>query len=162
MKKVILPVLLTLLSWSFAVYAQQSMIESFDNVPADTNFVWTGNTEGSPSYLNVATDSSDKMEGAASLDVKTAIGAFHGWGSYSQLQYRLPEGETMDWSASDTLKLWIKVVKAPTIPENMLFRVTIYDQDAPGDPLEAYVMDNTTAIDSQRDWYLFSIPFKRN
>ncbi len=158
MKKVILPVLITILSWSFAAFAQESMIESFDNISADTNYVWTGNVEGAPSYLTVKEDSTDKVEGAASLDINTSIGAFHPWGSYSQLIYRLPEGQTMDWSSSDTLRIWIKVVKAPTHPEYMLFRLTLVDQDAPGDPIESYVYDNTTAIDSQGNWYLLKVP----
>jgi hypothetical protein len=158
MKKVILPVLLTLLSWSFSAHAQTTMVQNFDNISVDTNFVWTGNTEGAPSYLNVKEDSVDKKEGAASLDVKTAIGAFHGWGSYSQLLYRLPTGQTMDFSSSDTFKIWIKVVTPPTIPANMLLRFTIMDQDAPGDLTESYVYDNTTAIDAATDWYLLKIP----
>ena len=158
MKKVILPVLLVLLSWSFSAFAQTTMVQNFDNVSADTNFVWTGNTEGAPSYLNVKEDSVDKMEGAASLDVKTSIGAFHGWGSYSQFLYRLPAGQTTDFSSSDTFKIWIKVVTPPTVPANMLLRFTLIDQDAAGDPTESYVYDNTTAIDVVTDWFLLKIP----
>ncbi len=158
MKKVILPILVSLLSWSLTVFAQQSTIESFDNVPADTNYVWAGNVEGAPSYLRVKEDSVDKVEGAASLDVNTMIGAFHPWGSYSQLIYRLPSGQTMDWSSSDTLKLWIKIVKAPTHPEYMVFRIHLVDQDAPGDPLEQYIYENGTVIDSVHDWYLLKVP----
>ncbi|MFA6598615.1 MAG: sugar-binding protein [Ignavibacteriaceae bacterium] len=146
------------LSWSFVIYAQTT-IESFDNIAADTNYVWTSNVESAPSYQTVTTDSADKVEGAASLDVVTSIGALHQWGSYSQIQYRFPEGVTQDWSANDTLKIWIKVVKAPTLPENMLFRVTIIDQDAPGNATESYVMDNFVAIDAATDWYELKIPF---
>jgi Secretion system C-terminal sorting domain len=158
MKKVILPIIALFFSWSFASYAQQATVENFDNISADTNYVWTGNTEGAPSYLIVKEDSVDKMEGAASLDVNTSIGAFHGWGSYSQLLYRLPANQTMDFSSSDTLKIWIKVVTAPKHPENMLLRFTLMDQDAPGDPFESYVYDNFTAIDSVTGWYLLKIP----
>ncbi len=158
MKKVILPVLLALIAWSYSANAQETIIQSFDNISADTNFVWSGSTEGAPSYLNVKEDSTDKMEGAASLDVRTSIGAFHPWGSYSQLQYRLPEGQTMDWSSSDTLKLWIKVVMAPTHPEYMVFRIHLVDQDAPGDPQEQYIYENGFVIDSVHDWYLLKVP----
>jgi hypothetical protein len=158
MKKIILPIIALFLSWSFAIFAQQATIENFDNISADTNFVWTGNTEGAPSYLTTQEDMVDKVEGIASLDVKTSIGAFHGWGSYSQFLYRLPTNQTMDFSSSDTLKIWIKVVTAPKHPENMLLRFTLIDQDAPGDPNESYVYDNTTAIDSVTGWYLLKIP----
>ncbi|MCK9426617.1 MAG: T9SS type A sorting domain-containing protein [Ignavibacteriaceae bacterium] len=145
------------LSWSFIANAQ-TMIESFDNISADTNFVWTGNVENATSYQTVTTDSADKVEGTASIDVVTSIGALHQWGSYSQLLYRLPEGQTADWSANDTLKIWIKVVKAPTHPENMLFRVTLLDRDAPSNTTESYVMDNFVAIDAVTDWYQLKIP----
>jgi len=158
MKKIILPVIVLFLSLPFVIHAQQAMVENFDNIFADTNFVWTGNTEGAPSYLTVKEDSVDKKEGAASLDVKTALGAFHGWGTYSQLLYRLPTGQTTDISSSDTFKIWIKVVTGPKIPANMLLRFTLIDQDAPGDPTESYVYDNNTAIDSATDWYLLKIP----
>ncbi len=116
MKKVILPALLALFAWSFSAYAQTSQIQSFDNIAADTNFVWTSNVEAGNSYLHWKQDSTDKVEGAASIDVKTAIDSLHAWGSYSQIIYRLPAGQVMDWSSSDTLRLHLKIVKAPTYP----------------------------------------------
>ncbi len=158
MKKVILPIIAFFLSWCISSLAQQSTVESFDNVPADSNYVWTGNVESAPSYLTVKEDSSDKVEGAASLDVKTAIGAFHPWGSYSQLLYRLPSGQTMDWSSSDTLRIWIKVVKGPKYPQYMVFRIHLVDQDAPGDPLEQYIYENGTVLDTVHDWYQLNVP----
>ncbi|MCK9212307.1 MAG: T9SS type A sorting domain-containing protein [Ignavibacteriaceae bacterium] len=147
------------LSWSF-IANSQTMIESFDNIAADTNFVWTSAVEGGASYQIVTTDLTDKVEGAASIDVVTSIDALHQWGSFSQLQYRFPEGVTQDWSMNDTLKIWIKVVKAPTLPANMLFRVTIFDRDGPANSMEAYIMDNFVAIDAVTGWYQLKIPFR--
>ena len=69
MKKVIIPVLLALLSWSYSAFAQVTMIHNFDNIAADSNFVWTANVEGGKSYLSWTQDPTDKVEGTASLDV---------------------------------------------------------------------------------------------
>ena len=110
MKKVILPILLALFSWLYSANAQESIINNFDDIASDSNFVWTSNVEGGNSYLRWSQDSSDKMEGAASLDVKTAIDSLHPWGSYSLIIYSMPAGQFLDWSSSDTLKLWIKIV----------------------------------------------------
>ncbi|MHB1687261.1 MAG: hypothetical protein ACYCVH_07795, partial [Ignavibacteriaceae bacterium] len=162
MKKVILPALLVLLLWSGKNFAQVTTIESFDNISKDTNYVWSGNFEGAPSYLTVKEDSTDKVTGsAASLDVRTSIGAFHPWGSYSQLLYRLPTGQTMDWSASDTLSLWLKVTVGPKQPQYMVFRIHLVDQDAPGDPLEQYIYENDTILTQVTNgWVQIKVPLK--
>ncbi len=161
MKKVILPALLVLFLWSFKSYAQVTTIESFDNISNDTNYVWTGNVEGSLSYLTVKEDSTDKVTGsAASLDVRTALGAYHPWGTYSQLYYRLPTGQTMDWSASDTISLWLKVTMAPKQPQYMVFRIQLADQDAPGDPIEQYIYENDSILTKVSGWIQIKVPLK--
>ena len=161
MKKVILPVLLVLLLWSGKNFAQVTVIQSFDNISKDTGFVWTGNVEGAPSYINVKEDSTDKVEGAASLDVRTSIGAFHPWGSYSQLMWRTPAGTTMDWSGSDTVSLNLKVTMAPMQPQYMVFRIQIEDRDAPGDPMETYIYENDSVLTkTTTGWIQIKVPLK--
>lgn len=160
MKKVILPVLLTLLSWSYySAFAQETLINSFDNIAADSNFVWASNVEGGNSYLKWQQDSTDKVEGAASLDIKTAIDSLHPWGSYSQLIYRTPNGEFLDWSSSDTLRLWMKIVKAPVYPQYMSFRIQLIDQGNSGtDQPETYIYQNDLVLDAVSNWYELKVP----
>jgi len=161
MKKVILPVLFILLSWTYVSMAQEVMIQNFDNIAADTNFVWTSNVEGGHSYLHWKQDSTDYVAsaGVASLDIKTAIDSLHPWGSYSQLIYRLPTGQYMDWSSSDTLRLWIKIVTAPTFPQYMSFRIQLIDQGPDGTgPTETYIYQNDLILDAVQDWYQLKIP----
>jgi len=159
MKKVLLPVLLALLSWSYPAFAQVVMIQNFDNIAPDTNFVWVSNVEGGKSYLHWSQDATDKVEGTASLDVKTAIDSLHPWGSYSQLIYRLPSGQTMNWSSSDTLHLWIKIVRAPIYPQYMSFRIQLVDNGINGtDQMETYIYQNDVVLDAVKDWYELKIP----
>ncbi len=159
MKKVILPVLLALVSWCYTAYAQEAIIQSFDNIKADTNFIWSANVEGGKSYFNWKQDSTDKVEGAASLDITTSIDSLHPWGSFSQLIYRSPTGQFMDWSSSDTLHLWIKIVKAPVYPQYMSFRIQLIDKGSSGtDQDETYIYQNDVVLDSVKDWYELKVP----
>ena len=60
--------------------------------------------------MTVYNDSSDKVEGAASLNIDAKLGSLNDWGTYDQYIYALPDGATpIDWSISDTLSIWIKV-----------------------------------------------------
>ena len=159
MKKVILPVLLALISWSYSALAQETLIHSFDNIGSDPNFVWTSNVEGGKSYLTWKQDSTDKVEGAASLDIKTAIDSLHPWGSFSQIIYRMPTGQFLDWSSSDTLRLWIKIVKAPVYPQYMSFRIQLIDKGSSGtDQDETYLYQNDVVLDATSDWFELKVP----
>ncbi len=158
-KRVLLPVLFAVLAWSTVVRAQEAMIDSLSAVAADPNFVWTGNVEGGQSYLNWTQDAADKPTGfLASMDVKTKIDSLHPWGSYSQIMWNINSGPYLDLSSSDTLRLWIKVVKAPLYPAYMSFRIQLADQDAPGDPTETWIYQNDTILDAAMNWYQLKIP----
>jgi len=159
MKKVILPILLVFISWSYYSVFAQELIHNFDDIAADSNFVWTSNVEGGNSYLTWEQDSNDKVEGTASLDIKTAIDSLHSWGSYSQIIYRTPEGQFLDWSSSDTLRLWMKIVKAPVYPQYMSFRIQLVDQGATGtDQLETYIYQNDLVLDAVSNWFELKVP----
>ncbi|HUI31645.1 MAG TPA: T9SS type A sorting domain-containing protein [Candidatus Acidoferrales bacterium] len=159
MKRVILPVLFAVIAWSSAAYAQETMIDSLSNIAADSNFVWAANVEGGHSSFVWAQDAVDKPTGfAASLDIKTKIDSLHAWGSFSQLIYRLPTGHYMDFSSSDTLRLWVKIIKAPLFPQYMSFRIQLVDQDNAGDPLETFIYQNDSVLDVVKGWYQLKIP----
>ena len=156
MKKIILPLFSLLFAWCFSVYAQETVLESFDNLGADTLYQYL--KEGN-SYLNFAENTSDKMQGLASLDVHAYLDSVHSWGTYAMFVYRLPSGaKPMDWSSSDTIKLWIKIVKAPLHSSTMVFRIHIADQDAPGDPIEEWIYENDVILSSTSSWVQLKIP----
>ncbi|MDR3626653.1 MAG: T9SS type A sorting domain-containing protein [Ignavibacteriaceae bacterium] len=159
MKKVILPILIFVLTWSIKSFSQDVMIQSFDNFKADTSFSWTSNVEGGNSYFRVSQDSTDFKEGAASMVISTEIDSLHAWGSYSQLIWSAPTGTSLDWSSSDTLRLWIKIVKAPVYPQYMSFRIQLRDNGATGtDAQETYIYQNDVCLDAAGDWFLLKVP----
>ncbi|HEY9167607.1 MAG TPA: T9SS type A sorting domain-containing protein [Candidatus Kryptonia bacterium] len=159
MKRIVLPVLFAVVAWSTAVYAQEAMIDSLSGIASDPNFVWVANVEGGASTFVWAQDAADKPAGfISSLDIKTKIDSLHAWGSFAQLIYRLPSGQYMDLSSSDTLRLWVKVVKAPLHPEYMSFRIQIVDQDQASDPSETYIYQNDLLLDNTGSWVQLKVP----
>ncbi len=157
MKKIMLPILFAMLTFTFSTFAQQ--IESFDAATLDS--LWQTNVEAAPSYLRVNNDSTDKVEGAASLHAYTMIGSLNDWGSFSQYIYALGDSATpLDWSASDTLSIWIKVTQAPAHPEYMVFRIQIADRPTPTAPIEQYIYENASILDNVHDWVQLKVPFK--
>ncbi len=158
MKKVVLPMLFALLSWSFVTYAQQVTIDSFDSF---TDSTYTLGSEGAPTAIKYHSDSTNFMEGAASLDANITIGSFHTYGSYLSLHRSAPNGSYFDWSNSDTLKLWLRVVTAPAHPSAIVFRVQLLDQPDSTGNTELWVYENDTTLTTQHDWVQLQIPFKQ-
>jgi hypothetical protein len=158
MKQFIHLVLLFVLGLSLSVTKGQIVIESFDtDLSADSTYDL--NIEGEPSRIDYTLNTSDFKEGTGSGHVNYVLGAFHQWGTYAQLVKTIPDGETpFDWSISDSVSIWIKVVQAPTVPANMVFRIHIKDRPNDTDPIEEYIYENTTVLDAVHDWYELKIP----
>ena len=132
MKKMLL-VFLTL--FSFTMYGQ--MIESFDDFTSNPD--WQTSFENGSSLVGVE-NTTDKVEGTASLYVDASIASLWDWGSYAQYIYSLPDSVApLDYSLSDTLSIWIKVLTACAHPEYMVFRIQLGDQITDGGPIEQYI-----------------------
>ena len=140
------------LSFSFA----QTVIDNFDS--SAVNDVYTINLEN-PSVASMSDNHSDFQEGSGSLDFNAVLMDVHPWGTFAEIQNSATEGEYFDWSTSDTLRLWIKVYQAPTLPDNMFFRFSVREQPTPADNVEMYVYENAVALDNQTNWYELVIPF---
>jgi hypothetical protein len=154
MKKLLLPFILIL--FSFATI-QAQVIENFDETATDPTY--TISIENDQSSMEISQNTTDKVEGAASLEIKAKIGALHQWGSFAQLIKRVPVGQPyLDWSISDSLKIWIKVVTAPTIPENVVFRIHIADRLTEDGPIEEYIYEHATILDVASDWVQLVVP----
>jgi hypothetical protein len=133
----------------------QSVIDTFD----DSAERYTVASEGAPSSITFTNNKTDYVEGTGSMDAKFKIGSFHTWGSFASAQFRIPEGDPpMDWSARDTLVIWIKIYEAASYPEYMVFRACLFDQPSPGDAAEEYMYENVTILDHVRNWYELKIP----
>lgn len=160
MKKVLLSFLIVMCS-SF-IFAQ-SVVFDFESAAADSLF--EENIEGVPasgplSYMTFEDDSTDFVEGSASMKVKYVIGAFHPWGSFGNAIQRIDD-ETeplMDFSGREYISIWVKVQSKPVYPEYMLFRMHILDKPSVDLDYEEYIYENTTLIDSTTDWFELKIP----
>ncbi|MBW7889115.1 MAG: T9SS type A sorting domain-containing protein [Bacteroidetes bacterium] len=140
-----------------SISVAQQKIDAFDYARPDT--VLTHAVEGDKSYQTFTQNTSDKVEGESSLEVRTAIGAYHQWGSYSTFGFKNPGNYTEDWSLSDSISIRIKVKMAPKHPEYMVFRIQIADQPNPDDPVEEYIYENATVIDAATEWIELRVPF---
>ena len=155
MRTLLLGILIFFTAFS-CLFAQVVVIDNFDS--SAVNDVYTINSEGPPTVVNISDNHTDFTEGTGSLNFNAVLGAIHPWGTFAELQNPAPEGTYFDWAVNDTLSLWIKVYEAPTLPENMFFRVQLQDQPTPGDDAEMWVYENAVAVDNQTDWYELKIP----
>jgi hypothetical protein len=153
MKKLLLPILLLI---SFALPLRAQMIDNFDAASTDTTYQLSFEETSS---MVVTDNTADKMEGAGSLSIRAVIGAIWPWGSYAQLIKRIPDGEPlMDWTINSELRIWIKVLEAPAIPANMVFRIHIADRIEEDGSIEEYIYENATVLDAVGDWYQLVVP----
>ena len=136
MRTTLLSILLLVagLSFSFA----QTVIDNFDS--SAVNDVYTINLEN-PSVASMSDNHSDFQEGTGSLNFNAVLMNIHPWGTFAEIQNSAEEGEYFDWSTSDTLRLWIKVYQAPTLPDNMFFRFSVQDQ-----PTNTPIMDRDASL----------------
>ena len=135
----------------------QTLIKNFDSMADDDRFSFLN--EGAPSDVILANETTDFHEGSGALSVHYKIGSFHPWGSFASLVYTKAETDPfMDWTGSDNLKIWIKVVQAPANPNYMFFRLHIADKPNPTDAVEEYIYENGTIIDATSDWVELTMP----
>lgn len=141
----LLYLLLAVLAGSLVSFGQV-MIDNFDAARPDTTH-WVSSE--APTVFTLTFDGSDKLEGAGSMIADARIGAVHGWGTYAQFGYTLPDTATQwDWSISDSMSIWLKVRLAPSIPQNMVFRIHIADRPSLSVPVEEWVYENVTVVDA--------------
>ncbi len=127
MKRIVLSILFLI---GLSTQALPQIIESFDTqIDLDSTYQWL--VEGPNSRIDYSVNTTDVKQGTSSADFKFVIGSVHEWGSYGQLVKRLPAGQYFDWQATDSLALWIKVITAPAMPVNMVFRIHIADRPTP-------------------------------
>ncbi len=129
-------------------------IDNFEHAKPDTIYVTSD--EGAPSSIVLTAETTDKQEGTSALKVRSVIGAFHPWGSYSNVAYVAESGTFWDWSLSESLSVWIKVTEVPKHPEYLVFRIQIRDSVAGA--WEEYIYENTTVIDSTNGWINLRVP----
>ncbi len=151
--------LFALIVCSVAAFGQSVVtIQNFDAQPWPDSVHWLSQ-QGATTW-NLSLNTSDKAEGTGSVDVQTVLASVNSWGTFAQMGYNVYTGESpMDWSASDSVSVWLKVVKAPATPANVVWRIHIQDRPNPTDNTEDWIYENTTVIDNVHDWIQLRIPF---
>ncbi|KAB2925598.1 MAG: T9SS type A sorting domain-containing protein [Bacteroidetes bacterium] len=152
----ILFLLLAVVAAALPAVGQSVMITNFDSPRPDTLYA---NQLETPSTVVMTQETGDKVEGTAAVRTKHVLANVHSWGTYIQFGTTFPEGTTQNWKQSDTLSLWLKVVKAPADPTNMFFRVQIGDKPAGADVVEEWIYEHPTILDNTTGWINLKIPF---
>jgi hypothetical protein len=156
MKRLILSLIFVL---GLSSIALPQVIESFDtDLSTDTTVQMY--VEGSPSRIDYSLNTTDFRQGTGSGQFKFVIGALHGWGSNGQIMKRVAFADIWDWSATDSLALWVKVLNPPVIPTQMVFRIHIADKPTASAVVEEYVFEHATILDAQSDWVELRIPLR--
>lgn len=157
MKKLLL--LIVVLALCSTVAFGQTAIPYFSVPRADT-VVWKSFEGGNA--LSVVQDTVDKVGGLPTLKVNAKFAALHQWGTYTQFGYTLPDGATpWDISISDSISIWIKVRKAPKVPQYMVLRIQLGDRVAAGGDKEQWIYENATILDNATSgWVNLRVPLK--
>lgn len=136
----------------------QIVVNPFDGAVRENTINWTL-VERAPSRIRIWDDSTDVHEGQGALRASVVIGAINAWGSFAQIGYEVPSGEApMNWMESDSLFVWLKVHRPPSLPENFVFRMHLVDQPSPTDKKEEYIYENSTILDQAQGWVRLAIP----
>lgn len=158
MRKLVYTFFLSVLAFGLAqAQVNKVVIDDFESSAVDS--VYQLGLEGN-TVFTVADDATDVKEGSKSMRVRINVPAgIHDWGSYGQLIYRVEEeAPLLNWSGSDSLSLWIKVVDPPATPANVVFRVHIMDRPVETGNNEEHVYENATTLDAATDWVNLRIP----
>ncbi|MGE5406744.1 MAG: sugar-binding protein, partial [Methanosarcina sp.] len=146
------------LACPFALKAQVIVIDNFDNSINDS--LYQNNVEGGSKMVQTLS-TTDKHGGTAALHLKANVANLHGWGSYAQLiRTRKPGAPFFNFQSSDSLSLWLKVVKAPAHPESVVFRIQMGDRQDTTGTLEEYVYEHATILDVEKGWVNLKVPLK--
>lgn len=141
----ILTIVLAIACVSLMAFGQYTMIDNFDHPRPDT--LLKSGLEA-PSTITFKVDSTDKVEGGASIKVRSVLASKHSWGTYTEFGYDAKAGEYFNWSSSESLSVWIKVKTAPAKPENVVFRFQFTDQPNASDAVEYWDYENATILDN--------------
>ncbi|MDP1676792.1 MAG: sugar-binding protein [Bacteroidota bacterium] len=131
----------------------QTTIDNFERARPDTLYATSFE---SPTTITLSQDAADKIEGTSSLVMWNVLAAhIHSYGTYSQVGWTSPTA-TLNWGTSESLSVWIKVTKAPKIPEFMSFRLQVSDNI--GGVRETWVYQHNTILDAANGWVNLHIP----
>jgi len=118
-----------LLSVLSSVYSQQLTIDSFDSKPTDLNY-WDiyipENADSNIGFVRIQYDSSNFVEGSASISLNWGIHNNEIWGGLSRIEHFSKNDLLYDFSRYDSLSIWYNNITSNPI-NSVEFRIILYD-----------------------------------
>lgn len=138
---------------SGAIFAQEQIINSFDEAPADSTywaFYQNPSADSTVSYMNYEFVADPVHEGAGAMQVDYSVQNAESWGGFVKLEHWNPDSNgTYDWSLYDSLSLWYYNAVPQSDPGQVSFRVNLHDVSDAADG------NHTYDVGEVEYWYSF-------
>ena len=166
MKKVWILGLIILLAPA-VMWAQEFMINSFDEASVDTNYwAWfdavnlssdfgghyntSDHADSALGFVQVSHVDFPVFQGSASMKLDWSAHNIESWGGYSKLEHWHPDSlMTYDFSPYDSIKLWYYVETPSTLPGRVHFRLNLHDVS------DSEMGNNTYSVQQCEYYYSF-------
>jgi hypothetical protein len=180
MKKSYLFLLLFLAS--SLLFAQEQILNSFDEANADTNY-WqyfdgqggqhyqtSDNADSALGWLNVTYPTNEVAEGTGSMLLDYSAHNSESWGGYTKLEHWNPDSNGVyDWSLYDTLSVWYNNTVAQSIPGRVHLRINLHDVSDAATGNKTYDVGDCEyyysfqyVLDNEPGWHRIDIPLVNN
>lgn len=146
-------VLICLLLFTGAIFAQEEVINDFDAAPDSGYwaFFQNDNADTNVSYMNYEFITDNVQDGAAAMQVDYSAHNNETWGGFVKLEHWNPDSTTTyDWSLYDTLSIWYNNTIPASEEARVHLRLNLHDvSDATSGPA-------TDDVGEVEYWYSFS------
>lgn len=180
MKKILLSFLIML--FSTVLFAQEQLINSYDQADPDTNY-WaffdnhggkhyqtSASADGSKGWINITYPTDQKIEGAGAMQLEYSAQNIESWGGYTKLEHWNPDSNGVyDWSLYDTLSVWYN----NTVPQSEVgrvhLRINLHDVSDASTGNKTYDVTQVEyyysfqyVLDNEPGWHELTIPLVNN
>ena len=180
MKKHLLLALVIIVMLPALLLAQDQVINSYDEAPADTNYWSYFDNHGGQHYQTSDNADSAKgwilidyvddpvQEGSGAMELDWSAHNIESWGGYTKLEHWHPDSNSVyDWSAYDSLVLWYNNVTPSSTPTTVHFRINLHDVSDAENGAKTYSVLETEyyysfhyILDDDPGWNRICMPLK--
>ena len=167
---------------SSMMFAQELILNSFDEAHPDTNYWQYFDAAGGQHYvasvsadsafgwINVTYPTDNVAEGSGAMLLDYFTHNIESWGGFTKLEHWNPDSNGVyDWSLYDTLSFWYNNTVAQSEPGRVHLRLNLHDvSDSPtgnktysGNDIEYYYSFHYV-LDEEPGWHQINIPIENN
>ncbi|MFA6456370.1 MAG: T9SS type A sorting domain-containing protein [Bacteroidota bacterium] len=150
----LLTLVFVIVATSALAFGQAKTIDNFNNLQPDTAGAYATSYEGGTTFI-LSAETTDKIEGAASIRVYSKMPSTHDYGTYTQVGYK-DYNNLLNWGNADSLSLWLKVTIPPGQPLKVGFRMQV--ADVIGGVNETWIFQQNSIVDAMNGWVNLRIP----